>query len=129
VAQHQVRVTFEPVGSFDGVASDVALCVYRVAQQALHNVVTHARASQAHVMLTRHEETIELTVADNGRGFDPVKARARGIGLMSIEERVSLAGGSTTVDSTEGGGSTLRVEIPLTPATASPARSELTPLV
>ena len=128
VAQHQVRVAFEPHGTFDGVANDVALCVYRVAQQALHNVVRHAHATQAHVTLTRRNDTIELVVADNGRGFDPAKARARGMGLMSIEERVNLAGGTMIIDSTEGGGSILRVGVPLNPATA-PSRSELTPLV
>jgi PAS domain S-box-containing protein len=129
VAQHQVRVTFEPHGTFDGVTNDIALCVYRVAQQALHNVVTHAHATQARVTLTRRDDTIELVVADNGRGFDPTKARARGMGLMSIEERINLAGGTMIIDSTEGGGSTLRVGLPLRPVSTPSSRSELTPLV
>lgn len=112
-AQHRIRVTFEPSGDFDDVGSDLALCVYRVAQQALHNVVMHAEATHASVRLARHNGRIELVVADDGRGFDPAKAHVRGIGLMSIEERVTLARGTLVVDSTEGGGSRLRIDVPV----------------
>ncbi|HKE86795.1 MAG TPA: PAS domain S-box protein [Vicinamibacterales bacterium] len=112
-AQHEIQVTFEPRGRFDDVADDLALCVYRVAQQALRNVVMHAEATHATVTLARHDGRIELVVADNGRGFDPAKAHVRGIGLMSMEERVSLVHGTLMVDSTQGGGARLRIDVPV----------------
>jgi PAS domain S-box-containing protein len=111
-AQHGVSVTFQPDGSVDEVADEVALCLYRVVQQALRNVVMHADASHASVRLWRRSGSIELVIDDDGCGFDPSKAHARGIGLMSIEERVGLASGMFSIHSTPGGGSTLRIEIP-----------------
>jgi len=112
-AQHAIAVVFEPCGSFDDASDDVALCLYRVTQQALRNVVMHALATRAVVTLARKNGSIELVVADDGRGFDPSKARLSGIGLMSIEERVSLVRGTLVVDSEQGHGSRLRVVVPV----------------
>ena len=112
-AQHAIAVAFEPYGTFDDAPDELALCVYRVAQQALRNVVMHAQATRAMVTLARKNDSIELVVADDGRGFDPSKARLRGIGLMSIEERVSLVRGTLMVESEQGHGSRLRVVVPV----------------
>ena len=112
-SQHGIAVAFEPRGHFDDVSHDLALCLYRATQQALRNVVMHAEATQATVTLVRCDGTIELVVDDDGHGFDPAKAHVSGIGLMSIEERVSLAGGTLIVDSTRGGGSRLQIQVPV----------------
>jgi len=112
-SQHGIAVSFEPHGRFDDVTHDLALCLYRAAQQALRNVVTHAEATRATVTLVRLDETIELVVDDDGRGFDPAKAHVSGIGLMSIEERVTVVGGTVIIDSTRGGGSRLQIHVPV----------------
>jgi len=92
----------------------VALCLYRVAQEALRNVVAHARARHIDVRLTRSGERIELTVADDGRGFDIGQAstRAKGLGLVSIHERVRLAGGTVSIVTEVNKGTRVRVEVP-----------------
>jgi len=106
-------VRFEARGTFNDVPADVALCIYRAAQQGLRNVAMHARATRAWVTLVRVGGQIELTVTDNGRGFDPAAAHARGLGLLSIEERVHLANGKFSVTARPGGGSRLTVSVPV----------------
>jgi PAS domain S-box-containing protein len=111
--QHQFLVRFEARGTFSDVPTDVALCLYRAAQQGLRNIAMHARASRAWVNLVRVGSQVELTITDNGRGFDTSAAHARGIGLLSIEERVHLANGKFSVTSRLGGGSRLTVSVPV----------------
>jgi PAS domain S-box-containing protein len=111
--QHAFLVRFETRGAFGDVPDDVALCLYRAVQQALRNVAIHASASRAWVSLVRVGNRIELTITDNGRGFDPSGVRARGLGLLSIEERVHLARGRFAVASRVGGGSRLTISVPV----------------
>jgi signal transduction histidine kinase len=89
----------------------VALCLFRVAQEALTNAVRHARPREIHVQLTATNEGVELRVGDDGIGF--VKERIdSGLGLRSIDERVRLARGHVTVESRPGRGTTLLARIP-----------------
>jgi signal transduction histidine kinase len=86
-------------------------CIYRVVQEALNNVVRHAQASAAQVHLQRSEGGIELSVQDNGTGFDA--GRARGLGLLGMEERVHHLGGVFKIDSQPGRGTLLTISLPL----------------
>jgi signal transduction histidine kinase len=96
------------------VAPDVALCVYRVAQEALRNLAKHAAVSRCRVTLTAAAESLELTVRDEGVGFDPAAVRHEaGIGLASMEERVRLVRARLTVTSAPGQGTTVAVRAPL----------------
>lgn len=73
---------------------DVSLCIYRIAQEALHNVSKHARASSIDVVVSKIPRAIDLRIKDDGRGFDPNDARTReGLGLMSMAERARALGG------------------------------------
>ena len=109
-----LAVTFRVEGDFESTASDVALCLYRVAQEALRNVVTHAGARHADVHLVRIDNLLELTIADDGSGFDIVQARksARGLGLVSISERIRLAGGTVSIATELNKGTRVRVQVP-----------------
>jgi two-component system sensor histidine kinase UhpB len=100
-------------GSLD---PDVALCLYRVAQEALSNTARHARARAAHVRLALTPGSAELDIADDGQGFDPDRRDGSGLGLRSIGERVRLAKGSVTIESQPGQGTKVRVRIPITDA-------------
>ena len=111
--QNQFLVRFEARGTFTDVPADVALCLYRATQQGLRNVAMHARASRAWVTLVRVGNQIELTITDNGRGFDTSNVHARGLGLLSIEERVHLANGKFAVTSRLGGGARLSISVPV----------------
>jgi signal transduction histidine kinase len=87
-------------------------CIYRVVQEALNNVAKHAQASTAQVtLMLRDEGVIDLTVQDDGSGFDA--ARVRGLGLLGMEERVHHLGGAFTIDSQPGLGTRLKVNLPL----------------
>jgi PAS domain S-box-containing protein len=91
----------------------VALCVYRVAQEALRNITRHARSSQASVRLVARERELVLSVRDRGVGFD-VSARHRsGLGLESMRERARLIRARLTIRSRPGGGTQITVRVPL----------------
>ena len=86
--------------------------LYRVAQEALNNVIKHAQAKQVTVHLQFDEERFCLTIQDDGLGFDPAEAdRSGGLGLRSIRERVQQIGGSFTLETAPGKGTTLRIEV------------------
>jgi PAS domain S-box-containing protein len=111
-SQHTFLVRFESRGSFNDVPDVVALCLYRATQQALRNVAMHADASRVWVSLVRVGARIELTISDNGRGFDTSSGRTGGLGLLSIEERVHLVNGQFSITSRSGGGSRLHIAVP-----------------
>jgi signal transduction histidine kinase len=97
-------------------ARDSQLVLLRCLQEALANVRKHAAATRVEVRVSAgHDGTAQLAVADDGRGFD-VAARRDGFGLEGMAERVALAGGELEVSSTAGGGTTLVVRLPATPA-------------
>jgi signal transduction histidine kinase len=96
------------------VPQDVALCLFRVTQEALHNVSRHAQATMVDVSLRQSEAGLELTVTDNGVGFQSAEELQRPtLGLSSMRERVRLLGGRMTVQSEPNRGTTLSVWVPL----------------
>ena len=76
--------------------------IYRFAQEALTNVAKHARAEHLRVRLSRAPGTIEIEVTDDGGGFDPAR-RSEGFGLVGMQERAGLVGGTMRVESSAGG--------------------------
>jgi len=93
---------------------DTALCLFRVAQEALRNVVRHAGASSVEVSVSPMDGGLQLAVSDNGTGFDPGRHAERpSLGLASIRERVSLLKGQVDIDSAQGHGTTVLAWIPL----------------
>jgi signal transduction histidine kinase len=94
-------------------------CIYRIVQEALHNCEQHASAQHVDVAVRQETDRLRLLIHDDGRGFDA--RRQRGMGLLGIEERVSHLGGSFTVDSTAGSGTSIEVVLPLRQPSAPPA--------
>ncbi|RAO76123.1 sensor histidine kinase [Dyella jiangningensis] len=94
---------------------DVALCLYRVTQEGLGNAVRHAEAQRIEVALQIGDERVNLTIKDDGKGFAAETEGQRGLGLMSIDERTKLLGGSYGLQSTLGKGTELCICIPLGP--------------
>jgi signal transduction histidine kinase len=91
-------------------APEVATALYRIVQEALTNVAKHADAHTVSILLTRKNGSVALVIEDDGRGFDPARP-AGGFGLQGIRERVDLLGGALAVESREGSGTTLAVEV------------------
>jgi len=120
--RHGIAVDAHVVGVIDRLASDIETVVYRVAQEALTNVVKHARARVASVLLERHAGDLRLIVEDDGIGFDPDggggDSRPR-LGLSGIRERLRLVDGSLQLETAPGAGTTLFVRIPLPPGKPS----------
>ena len=110
-------IAFHADGGLGTVPPDVALCLYRVVQEGLGNVAKHAGASKVEVTVEGTGPDIVLAVTDDGCGFDPLEARSRrGLGLLSLDERVRLVGGRLTVDAGPRRGTTLRIVVPLAEA-------------
>jgi signal transduction histidine kinase len=92
--------------------ADIEEGLYRIAQEALNNVLRHAHARRVTVHLCQGGESVKLEVTDDGTGFDPASARARGgLGLAGMEERAVRLRGRLTLDSKPGAGTTIRVEV------------------
>jgi signal transduction histidine kinase len=106
-------VNFTHAGVPPALPDATALCLYRIAQEALRNVVRHSRGDRAAVELTGTAATIDLAVSDGGAGFDPASARHNGgLGLVSMRERLSLAGGVLTIDARPGAGNRIAARLP-----------------
>jgi len=96
------------------VPRDTALCLFRVAQEALRNVARHARARRVEVSLRGLDGGLQLAVQDDGAGFDPARGRERpSLGLASMRERVHLLGGELEIESAPGRGTSIRAWVPL----------------
>ena len=93
---------------------DVALCLFRIAQEGLRNIARHAGASQAKVRLQRLDGGLQLTVKDDGTGFDPAQPRIRtSLGHAGMRQRVMLLDGKIDIDSSPGHGTTILAWVPL----------------
>jgi signal transduction histidine kinase/ligand-binding sensor domain-containing protein len=113
--------------ALDGaLSSETQMSLYRVAQEALNNVVKHSRATETRIALKRERAGVRLTVADNGQGFDPqmakgsetLGARRPGFGLNGMAERVRLLGGALTIRSAPEQGTTVEALLPDIPDNA-----------
>jgi two-component system NarL family sensor kinase len=84
----------------------------RISQEALHNVVTHARAGSAHLQLATTRDRVKLVIEDDGVGFNPRDIPEGRFGLQGLNERTRLLGGSLEVRSTPGRGTRVQVVVP-----------------
>ncbi len=113
-SQHGIEIAFSAAADLNGVPQEVALCLYRVAQEALRNIAAHSGARVARVALNPTAEGLELTINDDGQGFDLAQGRRLGgVGLVSLDERVRLIGGSLTIETRPRHGTELRVRVPI----------------
>ena len=117
--QHGIRVVVSCRDVPDAIPSDVSLCVYRVAQEALDNVVKHSEVKEARLELAGKSGDLLLRVVDAGRGFEPSEA-GRGLGLLSMKERLRLVGGSLVVRSRSSQGTEISAQVPMQQDSARP---------
>jgi signal transduction histidine kinase len=109
-----VDIGFSHEGIPSDVPKDVALCLFRVLQEAVGNAVKHAHAGQITVTLRGTEGEIRLEVVDAGVGFDFADAiHGRGLGLISMRERLSLVKGEVRIESQRGAGTRVHARVPL----------------
>jgi PAS domain S-box-containing protein len=121
---HGLKIEFTPSQIPPMIAPDTAMCLYRIAQEGLRNVIKHSGAQRAGVELSGTVDAISLRIVDDGTGFDPKLIQGKGgLGLVSMRERVRHLGGEIEIDSQPSGGTRLRVRIPLMEAAKTPTGS------
>lgn len=109
-----IEISLNIRGSLGDVPPDACLCIYRIFQEALQNIAKHSRASRAAVELEREAGTLRLTVSDSGVGMDTEKMDSvAGLGLISMRERVRLAGGALKIESEVNQGTRITAELPV----------------
>lgn len=112
----QLPVIFEADASLPEFPDIYNITLYRALQEALTNIVKHAHASQSWVELSVEENTVNLTVQDNGIGFSEEEPKSNGIGLAGLRERITIAGGTLNISSTPRHGTVLTAQFPLVTA-------------
>jgi signal transduction histidine kinase len=106
-----VSVDVAADGIGDNLPDEHRTCIYRVVQEAVNNSVLHAKPDSVRITLLQRRDEIEVSVQDDGSGFDP--QQDKGIGILGIQERVQGLGGIVQVNSRPGGGSVLSLLLPL----------------
>jgi signal transduction histidine kinase len=109
-----VRIDFHCEGVPNEVPKEISLCLYRVVEEALQNAIRHSSSPDFEVSLRGESNEIRLTVRDWGIGFDPEAAvKGRGLGLVSMKERLKLVGGDLSIESQPQHGTTIHARVPL----------------
>jgi two-component system NarL family sensor kinase len=111
--QTGLPLAFEVVSGHRPLPVRIEMGLYRIAQEALANIARHAGASQVMLRLVSTPDLVRVTIEDDGRGFDPARVPAGRYGLIGLNERAKLLGGTLRLDSSPGAGTCLEVEIPL----------------
>jgi PAS domain S-box-containing protein len=112
--QQKVEIDFEVHDLPGPLSADISLCLFRVLQEALHNSAKHSGVRHFEVRLWGTSDEIHVTVQDSGAGFDRKAAKAsRGLGLISMEERLKLVNGTLSIDSQPKRGTTIHARVPL----------------
>jgi signal transduction histidine kinase len=113
VRQGRLELSMDLNAFSAAIGKDAALCLFRVAQEALHNVTRHAGTRTAKVTLREMDGGLLLAVRDEGLGFDPARPGAgRSLGLSSMRERVRLAKGTLEIETAPGRGTTIVAWVP-----------------
>jgi PAS domain S-box-containing protein len=107
-----IKIDLEQTLEESDIPNSLKIVIYRVTQEGLNNIAKHGKADLVHLSLRRMGRMIELSIEDNGTGFDPQSVK-QGLGLMSMRERTELSGGTFTMESTIGKGTTIKASWPI----------------
>ena len=108
-----LEISVSGFGLDQGMDGSIELSIYRMIQELITNIIKHAEANEASIQLTMHEGSLNLLVEDNGQGFDSDSGAYDGVGLRSIRSRVNYLRGEMLVDSQNGSGTTISIDIPV----------------
>jgi PAS domain S-box-containing protein len=112
-AESNAQIRFDAPTVPPDIDDGAALCLFRVAQEALQNCVKHSGARAIEVQMTGDADVLVLQIRDDGAGFDPLVHRSAGLGLLTMRERVELVGGTLLVDTMLEHGTTIEVRLPM----------------
>lgn len=121
-----LNTRLENDGAQPNLSPEVRLAIYRIVQEALHNALRHAAADEAVVRIETIDDTLRVTIRDNGAGFNPeIASRPTALGLPSMRERAAAIGATLEITSRPGDGTTVMIERRIDPEALPP---DLTPL-
>jgi PAS domain S-box-containing protein len=110
---NDIKVEFESLGIDKRLPIEIEITLYRIVQEAVTNILRHARASLVDVLVERRDKKLVAIIEDNGVGFNPAIYRRTGhLGLFGMRERAEMFGGRLVIESKPGSGTTVFVEIP-----------------
>jgi signal transduction histidine kinase len=111
----EAGIQVDCVGALGGLRlpDEVETALYRIAQEALTNAVRHAHARRVSILLTRKDGCVCEVIEDDGRGFDPARRGADGLGLGVMRGRIELLGGRLEIETAVGAGTTVVVDVPV----------------
>jgi two-component system NarL family sensor kinase len=107
-----IDIIFEPAEDFPGMSRKAKTYIFRIVQESINNVVKHSGATSAKVEIAHTREHIFLSISDNGKGFSTDKA-CHGNGMNNMRERTSLLQGTFSIESQNGKGTTIEIQIPI----------------
>jgi signal transduction histidine kinase len=108
-----IQVDLESALPPERLPPETETALYRIVQEALTNIVKHARASRVSILLARRPSSVTVVIEDDGVGFEVASARPDGLGLLGMRERVALLGGRMAIESSPGAGTTCLAEVPV----------------
>ena len=110
----KLEVEVVPFGLAERLDNSLEVTIFRMIQEIITNAIKHAAASHITIHLTQHNDSLNLIIEDNGKGFNPKnRDKKAGMGLPNIEAKVEHLGGTFTIDSSEGRGTSILIDIPL----------------
>jgi signal transduction histidine kinase len=120
--RYSIMVRFATRNLPDRISAPASIALYRIIQQGLQNIVKHASAELVEIALVGGKTGLELSIRDDGIGFDPAtRRRGSGLGLISMAQRAKLAGGNFEIQSSPNAGTQIYVNIPFNPADSYPS--------
>lgn len=111
-SQQGITINFNTVGDIERLPGEIETAIYRIVQEALTNVIKHAKATRVDILLERRSKDIRVIVEDNGVGFPPNFLNSGHLGAVGMSERAEMLGGSLRIESAPGEGSAVFLEVP-----------------
>ena len=118
VSNDKLQISSYFFGDVPTLSIEYELVIYRIVQEAVNNIIKHADATEALVQLVGHADGLQITIEDNGKGFDTTGVKKNGIGLSNLFNRIQLLAGSYEIQSNADSGTSIDIHIPMQQATA-----------
>ncbi|QYJ68132.1 tetratricopeptide repeat-containing sensor histidine kinase [Flavobacterium litorale] len=110
----KIKFDFIAYGFDERLDNSLEIAIFRIVQELATNIIKHAQATEASIQLTQHDDVINIIIEDNGVGFDADNVNSvDGMGIASIRKKTEQLGGSFTIDSTTGKGTTILIDLPI----------------
>ena len=115
-----IQIDFSHTNVPNPVSQDVSICLFRILQESLTNIVKHSKVQEAQVEVAGRSDQLQLTVRDSGVGFDPEAVGSDGrLGFVGMRERLSLVNGELSIESQPSGGTRITASVPLNSSPSS----------